>query len=149
MTRTPVSENVVFVCRGRGTDPSSRRRRRRLRYRNPPTRLPEPLGEDTRPGHADPLGGRHVFEQIHLVNFGGSVVGALVGAATITVGGVVFGTVYERTRNLVVPILAHGAYNTVLLVATFLTTRGGCRVRSAGRAGSSTTAASRTRRVRR
>lgn len=61
-----------------------------------------------------------IFGSIHLVNFGGSVVGALVGAVTITVGGVVFGTVYERTRNLVVPVLAHGAYNTVLLVTTFL-----------------------------
>lgn len=61
-----------------------------------------------------------IFGSIHVVNFGGSVLGALVGVATITVGGAVFGTVYERTRNLVVPVLAHGAYNTVLLVVTFL-----------------------------
>lgn len=61
-----------------------------------------------------------IFGSIHFLNFTGSVVGAVVGAGVVTVGGAVFGTIYERTGNLLVPILAHGAYNTVLLVATFL-----------------------------
>jgi membrane protease YdiL (CAAX protease family) len=61
-----------------------------------------------------------IFGAIHLVNFTGSVVGTLVGAGVVAVGGAVFGVVYERTGNLVVPILAHGAYNTTLLVAAFL-----------------------------
>lgn len=67
------------------------------------------------------LGASLIFGAIHFVNFTGSVVGAVVGAGVVTVGGAVFGVVYERTRNLVVPILAHGAYNTTLLVTAFLT----------------------------
>ncbi|GGN98999.1 CPBP family intramembrane glutamic endopeptidase [Haloarcula pellucida] len=62
-----------------------------------------------------------VFGSIHLLNFTGSVVGALTGVAVVTVGGVVFGTIYERTGNLLVPIVTHGSYNALLLVATFLT----------------------------
>lgn len=61
-----------------------------------------------------------IFGSIHFINFTGSVVGAVVGAGIVTVGGAVFGVVYERTGNLVVPIIAHGAYNTILLFGTFL-----------------------------
>lgn len=61
-----------------------------------------------------------LFGSIHATNFGGSLVGAAVGAGIITISGLVFGVLYERTRNLVVPILAHASYNTVLLVAAFL-----------------------------
>lgn len=61
-----------------------------------------------------------IFGSIHFINFTGSVVGAVVGAGVVTVGGAVFGLIYERTDNLLVPIIAHGAYNTVLLVGAFL-----------------------------
>lgn len=61
-----------------------------------------------------------IFGSIHFINFTGSVVGAVVGAGIVTVGGAVFGVIYERTDNLVVPIIAHGAYNSVLLVGAFL-----------------------------
>jgi hypothetical protein len=61
-----------------------------------------------------------IFGSIHLVNFIGSVTGAVVGAGIVTAGGAVLGTVYERTENLVVPIAVHGAYNAVLLVGAFL-----------------------------
>lgn len=61
-----------------------------------------------------------IFGSIHVINFTGSVAGALVGAGVVTVGGAVFGAIYERTGNLLVPIIAHGAYNTVLLVGAFL-----------------------------
>lgn len=61
-----------------------------------------------------------IFGAIHFANFTGSVVDVMVGVGVITVGGAVFGIIYERTRNLVVPIIAHGAYNTTLLVAAFL-----------------------------
>ncbi|MBX0322853.1 CPBP family intramembrane metalloprotease [Halomicroarcula sp. F13] len=61
-----------------------------------------------------------VFGSIHLLNFTGSVAGALAGVAVVTVGGLVFGTIYERTGNLLVPIVTHGSYNALLLVGTFL-----------------------------
>lgn len=61
-----------------------------------------------------------LFGSVHVINFTGSIVGAAVGAGIVTVGGAVFGALYERTENLLVPILAHGAYNTVLLVGAFL-----------------------------
>ncbi|MBV0924303.1 CPBP family intramembrane metalloprotease [Halomicroarcula limicola] len=62
-----------------------------------------------------------VFGSTHLLNYTGSVVGALGGVAIVTVGGVIFGTIYERTGNLLVPVVAHGGYNAVLLVGTYLT----------------------------
>jgi hypothetical protein len=61
-----------------------------------------------------------LFGSVHLVNFTGAVVGAVVGAGIVTVGGAVFGAIHERTDNLLVPIVAHGAYNSVLLVVAFL-----------------------------
>jgi hypothetical protein len=66
------------------------------------------------------LGSSLVFGAVHVANYTGSVVGALVGVAIVTVGGLVFGTIYERTGNLLVPIVTHGGYNSVLLVAAFL-----------------------------
>jgi len=44
----------------------------------------------------------------------------VAGALLIAIVGAVFGVLYERTSNLVVPILAHGAYNVVLFVLAFL-----------------------------
>ena len=61
-----------------------------------------------------------LFGSIHLANFTGSVVGAAVGAGIVTVGGAVFGIVYERTGNLLVPIVAHAAYNATLLIVAFI-----------------------------
>jgi hypothetical protein len=61
-----------------------------------------------------------IFGAIHLLNYTGSIVGALSGVAIVTVGGVIFGTIYERTGNLLVPIGAHGGYNAVLLTLTYL-----------------------------
>jgi membrane protease YdiL (CAAX protease family) len=61
-----------------------------------------------------------LFGSIHFVNFTGSVVGAVVGASVITAAGAVFGYIYERTGNLLVPIMTHAAYNTTVLVAAFL-----------------------------
>ncbi|WP_276273868.1 CPBP family intramembrane glutamic endopeptidase [Haloarcula litorea] len=61
-----------------------------------------------------------LFGSVHLLNYTGSVVGAVGGVAVVTVGGAVFGTIYERTGNLVVPVVVHGCYNTALLVVAFL-----------------------------
>ena len=72
-------------------------------------------------GPAGAIGGASLlFGSIHVVNFTGSAAGALVGAGVVTVGGAVFGVVYERTGNLLVPIASHAAYNTTLLVLAFL-----------------------------
>lgn len=77
------------------------------------------LRESFRPGMAVGLASL-IFGSTHLLNYTGSVVGALGGVAIVTVGGVIFGTIYERTGNLLVPIVAHGGYNAVLLIGTYL-----------------------------
>jgi len=60
-----------------------------------------------------------LFGSLHLANFTGTVAPVVAGALLITVVGAVFGVLYERAGNLVVPILAHGAYNTVLFGIAF------------------------------
>ncbi|MFC6976552.1 type II CAAX endopeptidase family protein [Halomicroarcula sp. GCM10025709] len=72
-------------------------------------------------GPVGAVGGASViFGSIHLLNYTGSIVGALSGVVIVTVGGAIFGTIYERTGNLLVPIGAHGGYNAVLLTVAFL-----------------------------
>jgi membrane protease YdiL (CAAX protease family) len=61
-----------------------------------------------------------LFGSIHLGNYTGNVAAVVSGAVVIACGGLVFGTLYERTRNLAVPIVAHAVYNTLLLVLAFL-----------------------------
>lgn len=62
-----------------------------------------------------------LFGSIHLGNYTGNTAAVVSGAVVIACGGLVFGTLYERTRNLAVPIVAHAVYNTLLLVLAFLT----------------------------
>jgi hypothetical protein len=62
-----------------------------------------------------------LFGSLHLANYTGPVAPIVAGALLITSVGVVFGVVYERTGNLVVPVLTHGVYNLVLFVIAFLT----------------------------
>ena len=61
-----------------------------------------------------------VFGSMHLANYTGSVVGVLAGALLIAAVGAVFGALYERTRNLAVPIAVHALYNALLLGVGFL-----------------------------
>jgi hypothetical protein len=61
-----------------------------------------------------------LFGAMHLTNYSGSVVPIVAGALMIAVVGSVFGVIYEWTANLVVPILAHAVYNTVLLVLSYV-----------------------------
>jgi membrane protease YdiL (CAAX protease family) len=61
-----------------------------------------------------------LFGAIHLGNYRGDPAAVVSGAVVIACGGLVFGTLYERTRNLAVPIVAHAVYNTLLLVLAFL-----------------------------
>lgn len=61
-----------------------------------------------------------LFGSMHLANYGGNVLAIVAGALLIAGVGSVFGMVYERTDNLVVPILVHAIYNVVLLVTSYL-----------------------------
>lgn len=61
-----------------------------------------------------------LFGAIHLGNYTGRLAAVVSGAVVIACGGLVFGTLYERTRNLAVPIVTHAVYNTLLLVLAFL-----------------------------
>lgn len=66
------------------------------------------------------LGASALFAGAHVVALQGSLVGTLVVVAILFVPGTVFGAVYERSGNLVVPALAHGAYDAVLLGLVYL-----------------------------
>jgi hypothetical protein len=58
---------------------------------------------------------------IALTGAGGSRVPYVTVAATL---GLVLGYLYERSRNLVVPAVVHGLYNTVLFGAQYLSATG-------------------------
>ncbi|SEO43347.1 hypothetical protein SAMN04487948_102402 [Halogranum amylolyticum] len=65
-----------------------------------------------------------LFASIHLLNLVTVGVGAVVMVAVIFVVGAVLGVAYERTDNLLVPVLVHGVYNTTLFVLTYLSLAG-------------------------
>lgn len=65
-----------------------------------------------------------LFASIHLLNLVALGGGAVVMVAVIFVVAVVLGAAYERTGNLTVPILVHGAYNTTLFVTSFVSLGG-------------------------
>ena len=62
-----------------------------------------------------------LFHWIALTGGGGSRVPYVTVAATL---GLVLGYLYERSRNLVVPAVVHGLYNTVLFGAQYLSATG-------------------------
>jgi membrane protease YdiL (CAAX protease family) len=69
-----------------------------------------------------------VFSLVHVPSYGG--LGAGLSELSITLGvlfalALILGAVYERTENLVVPIIAHGFYNAVLFGLVYVTTRYG------------------------
>lgn len=61
-----------------------------------------------------------LFGSVHLANYSGSLPSVVAGALLIAAVGSIFGAVYERTGNLLVPILAHGCYNAVLLLSSYV-----------------------------
>lgn len=67
------------------------------------------------------VGASLLFGSMHLANYTGRLLPIVAGALLIAVVGAVFGTLYERTTNLAVPILVHGIYNVVLMSIAFLT----------------------------
>lgn len=62
-----------------------------------------------------------LFGSLHLANYTGTAGPIVAGALVVAAIGAVFGILYERTDNLAVPILAHGAYNFLLFALAYLT----------------------------
>ena len=65
------------------------------------------------------VGASLLFGSLHLANYTGRLAPVVAGAFLIATVGVVFGILYERTDNLVVPILSHAAYNVMLLLVSY------------------------------
>lgn len=66
------------------------------------------------------IGASLLFGSLHLANYSGNPVSIVAGALMIAAVGTVFGVVYERTGNLLVPVLVHAIYNVILLVSSYL-----------------------------
>ncbi len=60
-----------------------------------------------------------LFGSLHLLNYTGSIIPILLTTLVIVVIGAILGVLYERTENLLVPILIHSVYNFVLLVPSY------------------------------
>ena len=58
-----------------------------------------------------------VFASIHFTSFTGS--GALVTLGVVLVLGAVLGVIYEKSESLLVPVAAHGLYNTVQFAVSY------------------------------
>ena len=65
-----------------------------------------------------------LFASVHLLNLVTVGSGAVVMVGVIFVVALVLGVAYERTGNLAVPILVHGAYNTTLFLVSFVSLGG-------------------------
>ena len=61
-----------------------------------------------------------IFASLHAFNFVGGGFVILVPLAALFLVGSVFGYIYERTGNLVVPIAVHGLYNATLFLSSFV-----------------------------
>jgi membrane protease YdiL (CAAX protease family) len=66
------------------------------------------------------VGASLLFGSLHLANYSGNPVAIVAGALMIAVVGSIFGTLFERTGNLAVPILVHATYNTILMGLSYL-----------------------------
>ncbi|WP_255198442.1 CPBP family intramembrane glutamic endopeptidase [Halorarius litoreus] len=62
-----------------------------------------------------------LFGSLHLANYTGTIAPIVAASLLIASVGAVFGVVYERTDNLVVPVVAHAVYNVILFSIAFLT----------------------------
>ncbi|MFO7792133.1 MAG: type II CAAX endopeptidase family protein [bacterium] len=60
-----------------------------------------------------------LFGSLHFLNYGGDILPIILSTLLIVVIGGIMGWLYERTNNIVVPILVHGIYNFVLLVPNY------------------------------
>lgn len=60
-----------------------------------------------------------IFAAIHVVALTGPASARLAGVAVLFLPSLVFGLSYERTHNIAVPAVIHGAYNATLLAASY------------------------------
>lgn len=61
-----------------------------------------------------------LFGSLHFGNYVGSM-STVVGWSLLIAGvGVIFGSIYERTNTLIVPVVAHAIYNTVLFTVGYV-----------------------------
>lgn len=67
------------------------------------------------------LGASLLFAGWHLLNFGDSVLGAVLASAVVGTVSLLWGYAYERTGNFAVPVLTHGLYNMTLMTITYAT----------------------------
>lgn len=64
-----------------------------------------------------------LFASVHYFSLTGGSGARFIAIAILFLPSLVFGYVYERTRNLVVPILIHGFYNSTLIMLVYLSMR--------------------------
>ncbi|MFW5937437.1 MAG: CPBP family intramembrane glutamic endopeptidase [Halanaeroarchaeum sp.] len=62
-----------------------------------------------------------LFALLHFFSLTGGAGGRFVAIGVLFLPSLVFGTIYEYTDNIVVPILVHGAYNSTLVLLVYLT----------------------------
>lgn len=61
-----------------------------------------------------------IFAAVHVVALSGGAGARVVTIGVLFLPSLVFGTAYERTRNLVVPALIHGGYNATLFTLFYV-----------------------------
>lgn len=66
-----------------------------------------------------------IFAAVHVLAITGTLVNRAVTVAILFLPSLIFGAVYERARNLVVPALVHGAYNATLFWMAYIAARAG------------------------
>lgn len=60
-----------------------------------------------------------LFGAMHLGNYVGELIPVLLASSVIVIVSTVLGFVYEKTKNLVVPISVHAIYNVILLLMSY------------------------------
>ncbi len=77
------------------------------------------LREAFKPGIAIPVTAA-LFATVHYFSLTGGSGARFIAITILFLPSLVFGYTYERTRNLVVPILIHGAYNSTLIMLVYV-----------------------------
>lgn len=80
------------------------------------------LREAFRPGIAIPATAG-LFAAVHYFSLTGGSGARFIAIAILFLPSLVFGYAYERTRNIVVPMLIHGAYNSTLILLVYVSMR--------------------------
>lgn len=65
------------------------------------------------------------FAPVHITALSGGPAAVLVTIGILFLPGIVFGYLYEKTNNIVVPAFTHGLYNATLFGLTYLQTQAG------------------------